>query len=149
MIQSRNNLISWVVRGWKPTVQQIKDWMDSYWHKNDLIPRDAIDGLPAFMNLIPNDIMLVIDALRLVVVQNTSDFYLDTKIRHLMLEWISVEASSSFTLKIGTTSGGTELLEETEINSPDGLLLLKGVTPGQRIYFSGLPAGSTVKLKFS
>lgn len=42
-IQPKNTLKNWFLTSLKPLQQQYHDWMDSYWHKDELIPQEAID----------------------------------------------------------------------------------------------------------
>jgi hypothetical protein len=49
-IQSINTLRNWFKRGFKPLQQQFWDWMDSYWHKDELIPMTNIDQLETTLN---------------------------------------------------------------------------------------------------
>lgn len=39
-----NTLLGWVVTRWKPTVAQVKAWMTSYRHKDDLITINDVDS---------------------------------------------------------------------------------------------------------
>ena len=41
----RNTLIGWFVKGAKPLASQFAAWINSYWHKDDLIPVSSIEGL--------------------------------------------------------------------------------------------------------
>jgi len=41
----KTTLMGWIVSRWKPTVAQFKAFAESYWHKNDYIPIQQIDGL--------------------------------------------------------------------------------------------------------
>jgi hypothetical protein len=34
----------------KPTQQDFHDWMDSFWHKGQLLPTSSVDGLPAMLD---------------------------------------------------------------------------------------------------
>lgn len=52
--QSINTLKNWFKRGLKPLQQQFWDWLDSYWHKDETIPIDKIDGLATILNNIPS-----------------------------------------------------------------------------------------------
>jgi hypothetical protein len=46
----KNTLKSWFLRGLKPLASQFAAWLDSYWHKNEKIPIDSIDGLQNTLN---------------------------------------------------------------------------------------------------
>jgi hypothetical protein len=46
MAQTAINIIkNWFKTGLKPTQEQFWNWMDSYWHKDELIPQENIQGL--------------------------------------------------------------------------------------------------------
>lgn len=51
-IQTLATLKGWAIRGWKPLAQQIKDWMDSFWHKNDQLPISSVAGLQEALALL-------------------------------------------------------------------------------------------------
>ena len=40
-----NTIKQWFKTGLKPTQDQFWNWMDSYWHKDELIPQDKIQDL--------------------------------------------------------------------------------------------------------
>jgi len=48
--QSLNTLKSWFVTKAKPLAVQFWHWMDSYWHKDELIPAASIDGLQTLLD---------------------------------------------------------------------------------------------------
>lgn len=41
-VQSIETLKTWFQKGLKPLQAQFYDWMDSYWHKNDVLPVESI-----------------------------------------------------------------------------------------------------------
>lgn len=46
MAQTAINIIkNWFKTGLKPTQEQFWNWMDSYWHKDELIPQENIQDL--------------------------------------------------------------------------------------------------------
>jgi hypothetical protein len=47
MATDRNILKQWFARGAKPLASQFAEWIDSYWHKDDTIPANKIEGLQA------------------------------------------------------------------------------------------------------
>jgi hypothetical protein len=51
MITSKSILINWFKRGLKPLASQFAAWLDSYWHKDELIPPDRVDGLISALSL--------------------------------------------------------------------------------------------------
>ncbi len=48
--QAITTLKNWFKTSLKPTQQQFWDWLDSYWHKDEAIPKDNIDGLVENLN---------------------------------------------------------------------------------------------------
>jgi hypothetical protein len=49
-IVDRNTLKQWFVRGAKPLAAQFAEWIDAFWHKEDKIPANQIDGLQDAMD---------------------------------------------------------------------------------------------------
>jgi hypothetical protein len=48
--QSLNSLKNWFKTGLKPTQAQFWDWLDSFWHKDEAIPLEKIEGLTELLN---------------------------------------------------------------------------------------------------
>jgi beta-glucosidase-like glycosyl hydrolase len=44
-IVDRNTLKQWFVRGAKPLAEQFAGWIDAFWHKEDNIPANKVEGL--------------------------------------------------------------------------------------------------------
>jgi hypothetical protein len=44
-VVDRNTLKQWFVKGAKPIASQFAAWIDSFWHKDDMIPPDRVEGL--------------------------------------------------------------------------------------------------------
>lgn len=49
-ITDKNTIKSWFKRGLKPLETQFAAWMDSYWHKSELIPTGSVEGLEETLN---------------------------------------------------------------------------------------------------
>lgn len=49
-ITNKNTLKGWFKRGLKPLETQFHAWMDSYWHKTEMIPTSRIDNLETILN---------------------------------------------------------------------------------------------------
>jgi len=47
----KNTLLNLVVRGWKPLVGEVKAFMHSFWHKEESIPVEMIDGINAYATI--------------------------------------------------------------------------------------------------
>ena len=45
-----NTIKNWFKTGLKPTQDQFWNWMDSYWHKDELIPQDKIQDLETMLS---------------------------------------------------------------------------------------------------
>ena len=50
MVVDKDTLKSWFQRGMKPLATQFASWIDSFWHKGDIIPTASIDGLENTLN---------------------------------------------------------------------------------------------------
>lgn len=53
-IASRQQLKAWFRNFMKPTQTQFAAWLDAYWHKDDLIPQESIEGWDEFLQGIPD-----------------------------------------------------------------------------------------------
>ena len=47
---AKNTIKDWFKTGLKPTQPQFWAWMESYWHKDEMIPITAIDGIEDLLN---------------------------------------------------------------------------------------------------
>lgn len=47
---TKNNLKNWFKAGLFPTQSQFWEWIDSYWHKDDIIPQAKIQNLETSLN---------------------------------------------------------------------------------------------------
>jgi hypothetical protein len=54
-IVDRSTLYNWFKRGDKPLASQFADWIDSYWHKWELIPGNRIEGLQEALDAKTNE----------------------------------------------------------------------------------------------
>lgn len=50
MATNKNILKNWFLTGLKPTQAQFWAWMDSYWHKDELIPQSSVSNLATILN---------------------------------------------------------------------------------------------------
>jgi hypothetical protein len=48
--QALNTLKNWFKTGLKPTQAQFWDWLDSFWHKDEKIPVEQVEGLSELLN---------------------------------------------------------------------------------------------------
>lgn len=49
-------LKNWFKNGLKPAQEHFWNWMDSYWHKDEKIPQNQVDGLDEYFNTIASEI---------------------------------------------------------------------------------------------
>lgn len=52
-ITDKNTIKKWFRNFLKPTQEQFWNWMDSYWHKEEKIPQDTIEGWDEFLQSLP------------------------------------------------------------------------------------------------
>lgn len=52
-ITDKNTIKKWFRNFLKPTQDQFWNWMDSYWHKEEKIPQDTIEGWDEFLQSLP------------------------------------------------------------------------------------------------
>jgi hypothetical protein len=50
MTVNRDTIKSWFKKGLKPFESQFANWIDSFWHKDDNIPIDSVEGLSDVVN---------------------------------------------------------------------------------------------------
>lgn len=53
--QSINTLKGWFKKGLKPLEIQFAAWLDSYWHKDEAIPMQSVEGLQDALNNVPSN----------------------------------------------------------------------------------------------
>ena len=94
----RNIIKQWFTTGSFPTEQQFWNWLDSFFHKDDLIPIASVDGLVALINNLP----LSGSATSLAPASKTID-------AGKLINAILLTSADSMTVKVGTTLGGNEL----------------------------------------
>lgn len=145
--QSKNTLYGWAVRGWKPLAQQVRDWYDSFWHKDDAIPIANIDGLAELLNTLPSPAALTAINERLngqpVQISDGSSYNIpNTNI----LEKIVVLPTQDMALKIGSGEALEDILPELPLtaNKPEVILLNLYANGDNPIYFSGLTIETTI-----
>ena len=120
-IQTREQLKQWFETGDFPTQQQFWDWMDSYVHKNE-----ASDG---FIQLAPGAVQFV-PAVDMVI------------------EMIRVfDPATLAAFKMGTTPGGGEVWDETEVTAANRILRQDiDAVAGTVYYFSGVTGSTQIKI---
>lgn len=58
MSTPKNTLKGWFVTTAKPLQAQFWAWMDSFWHKDELIPMEKVDGLIDALNSIAGEVLI-------------------------------------------------------------------------------------------
>lgn len=105
---SKMQLKAWFVTAAKPLQGQYWDWMDSYWHKSELIPMSSVDHLVATLNTIAPlpPITGTITAPGGTIALAGGRLY-----RDLLLK-------GTGTVSIGTVADGNDIVNEADIELP-------------------------------
>jgi hypothetical protein len=142
-------LKSRVVRGWKPLVTQVNDWLDSFWHKSSLIPISSIDGLQDILNSLPTAIAInnLLATLAPDVVNLNANGFYDLPANKI-LSAIQIESVTNQVISLGTTDGGSEIFGAVEItaNEPHVAVAIVAATGViKRLYITGVTGPITLK----
>lgn len=115
---AKETLLGYVVKYWKPTVQQVKDWMDSFWHKDEMIPVAKIDGLQEIINALPTEATLNTLLNQLlpfsITLTGAGNYYLGPG---KILDLIRVESALGQTLHVQDIATGDDLLGDIEVSA--------------------------------
>lgn len=103
-IQPINTLKSWFLTALKPTQQQFHDWMDSYWHKSEIITTDKIDGLDDLLATVITQEILDNTVKNVTVITSSSPYTYNIPVGRL-LDQIVVESVGGQDITIETGSG--------------------------------------------
>jgi hypothetical protein len=147
--QSVNTLKGWAIRGWKPLAQQIKDWFDSFWHKDELIPIGSIDGLQDILNSLPSQasITSILNTLVPDSITLSADGFYDMPANSILL-LVRFESATNQVISIGNAVGTNDFLDAINVvaNVPkvEGVLYATGVDV-KRFYISGITNEITLK----
>jgi hypothetical protein len=147
--QSVNTLKGWAIRGWKPLAQQIKDWFDSFWHKDELIPIGSIDGLQDILNSLPSQasITSILNTLVPDSITLSADGFYDMPASSILL-LVRFESATNQVISIGNAVGTNDFLDAINVvaNVPkvEGVLYATGVDV-KRFYISGITNEITLK----
>lgn len=122
--QSINTLKNWFKRGLKPLQNQFADWMDSYWHKDEIIPIQSIDGLAAILNSMPSQdsINTILELLLPDIINANADYVYSLKATK-RLQSLVFMPSVDETIKVGTFNGGDEIMVETPLSAGQPFIL--------------------------
>lgn len=158
----KNTLKGWFKNGDYPNQDQFWSWMDSYWHKDDPIDMEAIQGLAALLagKATDQDIINLNQRIDQIIaggggggVGGVDVFeYIDdasyTMGDSVLLEKLVIIPDETITLTIGDTNGTTEIMGEQEC--PGGVATVVGIDvyahQGERqIFLNGITVKTIVK----
>lgn len=146
MKQAINTIKSWFQTGDKPTQGQFHDWLDSFWHKDDIIPIASVDGLSSQLSGLATQAAL--DALKAIVLTTSSVTASVSLPAGTILNKIRVKSTGAQTISVGTTPGGNNILAG-EVLSPGqvGLFVVDiDIESATTIHFSGLSGNNSIKI---
>ena len=145
--RDKNTLYSWAIPKWKPLAVQIKDWFDSYWHKDDGIPIISVTGLQDVLNNLPdsNTIQLLAESINGVQVDFNADGSFEIPPRKI-LDKILVKPTAGISLKIGTATGLDDIAPQQDVEVAGVLFQLNlYAVYGRVIYLSGITSFTSIK----
>lgn len=135
-----NIIKSWFVTRAKPLQSQFWAWMDSFWHKDEMIPIDKIEGLINILNALKYNFPF----------EESSDMYIDV-VQNRIIDSIWVQPNGFIGLaafKVGTTPGGEDIVPAMEIPADDAqpIVISRGFTVATRIYLYGLTTSCNITI---
>ena len=154
----KNTLKSWFQNGDYPNEDQFWSWMDSYWHKDEPIPIDIIEGLPALLagkatqqdidnlNLRIDELQASIGSGPTEVVYETDGVFLISDGK--LLERVVIIPSADSDIGIGYAVGIDDIMPTMPLLADRAEVITLSIyaigdTP---IYFTGIVASTTIKL---
>jgi hypothetical protein len=122
--QGINTLKNWFKRGLKPLQQQFYDWLDSYWHKDEAIPIQSIDGLEAALNSIPSQdsINTILELVLPEVINANADYVYNLKASKRLQSMVFIPSVDE-TIKVGAFNGTEEIMVETPLTAGQPFIL--------------------------
>lgn len=145
--RDKNTLYGWAVPKWKPLAVQIKDWFDSYWHKDEAIPITSVGGLQDIINGLPNlsTFEMVAESVNGVRIDFAADGSFLIPAGQL-LEKMLVKPTAPISLKIGTANGLDDIAPQENVDAGGGLFVLNlPAFADKRIWLSGITAATSLK----
>ena len=124
---------------------QVKDWFDSYVHKDDEIAMAKVTNLTQALNQFTTQ-TYVDSRLNPDVVEGSNIIQYDVP-AHRLLRSITVRTIQDALIKIGYTPGGDEVMQESQVQAGRPLPIQLNLEDDFNfsIYISGLPDGTNVK----
>lgn len=112
MKQSLSTIKNWFRTALKPTQAQFWDTWDSFWHKDDLIPVESVDGLDDALSRLPTPEQLAALAAVAPTVVNVAGSATLSVVAGKLVETVIAEGSAG-TAKIGLSAGGNDIVESS------------------------------------
>lgn len=131
-------LKTWFETGDKPTQQQLWNWLDSFFHKDDTIPAASINS-SELQSVIDDRISQFggggIASVETIVVSSTGTYAASA---NELLSGFILIATATGAVKIGTTAGAGDIWDDTMTNTEVVIAdLMRWVTSSQTIHFTG------------
>lgn len=125
----KNILKNWFSNGKKPPQEQFWEWIDSFWHKEDKIPMNAIEGIssalqhkldaPLFQTHIQDtDAHGITEKLGLKTDQTVFESHLDDPNAHGITDKLMQKANQDFVIR--EIERLQDMIEETVLTSANG-----------------------------
>ena len=145
-VQSVNTIKSWFETGDKPTQNQFWDWLESFVHKNDLVPMSQVSGLNAALTALATQTS--VDALKAIVVTTSASAISVSLPAGVIVNKVRIKSSSAQTLSLGTSVGGSQILAAESLSANQvGLYVVDvDIDSATTIYFSGLSGNNSIKI---
>lgn len=144
---SLNTILSWFQTRDKPTQQQFEEAWRSFWHKDDQMPVSNVTGLQNTLNNLQLQINNLTGGTGSAFVLVGSGVTLYDVPAGTLVEKIILLSDADMALKIGTTAGAQDVLEETYLPDTAVVTLDRYFAAATTIHFSGV-SNATVKKIF-
>lgn len=141
-IQTVDTIKQWFREFLYPTQQQFWDWLDSFRHKSDAIPMDDVDGLTDELATKATTAQLA--ALNNVITVGPGEY---SKVipagTRICSFWVL--ADSDFAYSVGTTPGGTDIIDGEPTDNYESSYDKKVSCRTQKtLYFTGISENTTI-----
>jgi hypothetical protein len=153
----KNALKAWFQNGDYPNQEQFWSWMDSYWHKDELIPIEIIQGLAALLagKATQQDIVNLnqrIDELpnsntgpEIIVYQGDGTYTIEDG---LLLEKMIIIPVADIELSIGTIVGTSDIMVTQVFTGGEATVLSIDICAfgsDKHIFLNGITSTTTIK----
>jgi hypothetical protein len=147
---------SWFETGDFPTQEQFWNWMDSYWHKDELIPVETVNGLASLLagkatledvQNLQQQLNQLQASLVDILTLSTDDSY--TLTAGKILEKIVVIPTADLPgFGIGQSPGGFEILNPIAIPAAEPAVISLNLYAhtNRIVYFTGILSSTTIKI---